>query len=101
MLPQRVELTGEIVEAKKKTQNSQTEDTDIHEECLCIESFVELDNLDGLVEHGVDEEVTGGVPVVEVDSETNGATSECVSGDEGVGNCGLLLRLHGLDIVEG
>merc|ERR1711915_448333 len=75
-------LAGEIVEAKKKTQNSQSENANVHEESLGIETLVELDNLDGLIEHGVDEEVACGVPVVEVDSESDGATSEGVSWDK-------------------
>ena len=101
LLPSRNDLTGKMAEDKKKTQGSRSEDGKIHEEGLRVKSLVELDNLDGLIEHGVDEEVAGGVPVVEVYGEADGTTSEGVSRDERVSNGGLLLGLDGLNIVQG
>ena len=94
-------LTGEKIEDKKKTQDGESEDADIHKEGLGVETLIKLDNLDSLIEDGVDEEVAGGVSVVKVDGQTDGAAGEGVSGDEGVGHGGLLLGLDTLDVVDG
>ena len=48
----------------------------------------------GLVEHRIDEEVAGGVPVVEVDGEPDGTPGKSVGRNEGVSNCGLLPGFH-------
>ena len=96
-----ISLTSEIIEDKKKTENSETKDADIHEEGLSVESLIKLDNLNCFIEDWVNEEVASGVSVVEVDCETDGSTSEGISRDEGVGDCGLLLGLDLLDIVDG
>lgn len=101
LLLSRNDLTGKMAEDKKKTQGSRSEDGKIHEEGLRVKSLVKLDNLDGLIEHGVDEEVAGGVSVVEIYGEADGTTSEGVSRDERVSNGGLLLGLDGLNIVQG
>ena len=101
MLLRGNDLTGKIAEDKKKTQGSKTEDGKIDEEGLCVKALVELDNLDSLVEHRVNEEVAGSISVVEINGETNGTTSEGVSGNEGVSHGGLLLGLDRLDIVQG
>jgi hypothetical protein len=42
-------------------------EADIHEERLRVEALVST--LNGLVEHGVDEEVAGGVSIVELDGQ--------------------------------
>ena len=94
-------LTGEKIEDKKKQEDSSTEDADVHEEGLGVEALIKLHDLDGLVEDRINEEVAGGVAVVEVDGQTDGTSGECVSWDEGVGHCGLLLALDILHVVDG
>ena len=94
-------LTGEKIEDKKKQEDGGTEDADVHEEGLGVEALIKLHDLDGLVEDRINEEVAGSVAVVEVDGQTDGTSGECVSWDEGVGNCCLLLGLDGLDVVDG
>ena len=85
---------------EKKHEEDGSHDGDVHEEGLHVEALVKLDDLDSLVEDGVHEEVSSGVPVYvgEVDGQTDGTTGESVSGNEGVGYGGLLLGLHGLQI---
>jgi hypothetical protein len=89
------------VVAEKKQQNYRAGHRHIEKEGLRVESLVKLHNLDGLVEDGIDEEVAGGVPVLEVDGETDGTAGECVGRDEGVGDGGLLLGLHHLGVGDG
>ena len=57
-----VELTWEIVEKKKKQEDTGSADGHVHEEGLCVEALVELHDLDSLVEDGVDEHVAHGIP---------------------------------------
>ena len=47
-------------------------------------------NLDGLIEDGVEEEVAFKIAVGKVDGQTDGASGKGISGNERVGNCGLL-----------
>ena len=94
-------LTGEKVEDKKKTQDGQSKDADIHEESLGVKTLIKLDNLDGLIEDRVNEEVASSISVVKVDGQSNGSASEGISGDEGVGHGGLLLGLDTLGVVDG
>ena len=59
-------LTTKHREAQKKHEECAGDDEDPHEEDLCVEALVELDDLHGLVEDGVEEEVALGVPVVDI-----------------------------------
>ena len=52
-----------MVEEKKKREYTGSTHGDPHEEGLGIEPLVELNDLHRLVEHGVDEHVSGSVPV--------------------------------------
>jgi hypothetical protein len=46
--------------------------------------------LDGLIEDGIEEEVSLEISVGQVDGQTDGAAREGVGGDERVGNGGFL-----------
>ena len=94
-------LTTKHREAQKKHQEGAGDDEDPHEEDLGVEALVELDDLDGLVEDGVEVEVALGVPVGQVDAEADGAAGEGVGRHERVGHRRLLLRLHGLLVADG
>ena len=59
--------TWEIVEDEKKQKNNNTTQGHIHEEGLGVESLVKLDNLHGLVEHGVNEGVAERISVKLID----------------------------------
>ena len=56
-------LTPKHRVAQKKHEECNGDHEDPHEEHLRVEAFVELDDLHGLIEDGVEVEVALGVPV--------------------------------------
>lgn len=94
-------LTCEIVVAEKKQKNNSSPQGDIHEKGLSIKSFIKLNNLNSLIEHGINEHVSEAVSVLQVDHKTDGATGKCVGRNEGVSDSCLLLRFDDLVVGNG
>ena len=60
---------------QKKQQDCHGHHRHVHEEHLGVKAItLELDDLDGLIEHGVKEEVALGVPIGQVDGQADRAT---------------------------
>ena len=66
-----VGLTSQHREAQKKHEEGSGDHEHPHEEHLRVEALVELDDLHGLVEDGVEVEVALGVPAVDVKESEN------------------------------
>ena len=99
--PSTEKLTSKHREAQKKHEEHSGYEEDPHEEDLGVEALVELDDLHGLVEDGVEVEVALCVPVGQVDAEPDGAAGEGVGRHERVRHRRLLLGLHRLLVGDG
>ena len=66
---------GELSD-KKKREDCDGDHEDVHEEDLGVEALVELHDLDGLIEHGVEEEVALQIPERKENVNTSEYSSE-------------------------